>query len=330
MRYLTEKDRYLIEKSLQQKIPVKKIAEMIGCCRATVYNEIKRGTFIALGKLWQDEKRYGYDVGQRVYKENMSRRGCKRKLSVDDPFLADVAALILDKKYSPEAALYTLPDRKLCVKSIYNYVYAHRIKGVTVNNLPYAKPRKKKKNEEETTKREFSRGRSIEERPREILERKEYGHWEMDTVYSSRDDLTCLLVLSERMTRQELIFQIKDRTSKSVIKALDQYERKIGSPAFRAMFKSITCDNGMEFANWEAIERSCRTKLKRTITYFCHPYSSGERGTNENSNRFIRRWIPKGDDIGLYTKEEVQAIQNWMNNYPRRQFNGQSASDLVG
>lgn len=176
MKYLTEKDRYLIEKLHQEKTPVAKIAEMIGCCRATVYNEIKRGTFIARGKLWQDEKRYGYDVGQRIHKENMSRRGRKRKLSADDPFLSDVAALILNKKYSPEAALYALPDHKLCVKSIYNYVYAHRIKGVTVNNLPYAKPRKKKKNEEETTKREFSRGRSIEERPREILERKEYGH----------------------------------------------------------------------------------------------------------------------------------------------------------
>lgn len=328
MRYLTEKDRYLIEKSLQQKIPVKQIAEMIGCCRATIYNEIKRGTFIARGKLWQDEKRYGYDVGQRVHEINMSRRGCKRKLAGDDPFLSAVATLIFDQKYSPEAALYMLSDHKLCVKSIYNYVHARLIRGVAVNNLPYAKLKKGKK--EKTTKREFSRGRSIEERPKEILERKEYGHWEMDTVYSSRDDLTCLLVLSERKSRDELIFKIKDRTAKSVIKALDQYERKIGSPAFREKFKTITCDNGMEFADWQSIERSCRTKKERTTVYFCHPYCSGERGTNENSNRFIRRWIPKGDDIGLYSKAEIQAIQDWMNHYPRRQFGGLSASDLVG
>lgn len=328
MKYLTEKDRYLIEKSLKQKIPVKEIAEMIGCCRATVYNEIKRGTFIARGDLWQDEKRYGYDVGQRVHKTNMSRRGCKRKLSGEDPFLSAVAALILDEKYSPEAALYTLSDHKLCVKSIYNYVHARLIKGVAVNNLPYARPKSDKKYK--TKRKEFERGKSIEERPKEILERKEYGHWEMDTVYSSRDDLTCLLVLSERKFRDELIFKIKDRTARSVIKALDQYERKIGSPAFREKFKTITCDNGMEFADWQSIERSCRTKKKRTTVYFCHPYCSGERGTNENSNRFIRRWIPKGDDIGLYSKAEIQAIQDWMNHYPRRQFNGLSAADLVG
>lgn len=328
MKYLTEKDRYLIEKSLKQKIPVKKIAEMIGCCRATVYNEIKRGTFIARGDLWQDEKRYGYDVGQRVHKANMSRRGCKRKLSGDDPFLSAVAALILNEKYSPEAALYTLSDHKLCVKSIYNYVHARLIRGVAVNNLLYARPKSDKKYK--TKRKEFERGRSIEERPKEILERKEYGHWEMDTVYSSKDDLTCLLVLSERMSRDELIFKIKDRTAKSVIKALDQYERKIGSPAFREKFKTITCDNGMEFADWQSIERSCRTKKNRTTVYFCHPYCSGERGTNENSNRFIRRWIPKGDDIGLYSKAEIQAIQDWMNHYPRRQFGGLSAFDLVG
>ena len=122
----------------------------------------------------------------------------------------------------------------------------------------------------------------------------------------------------------------KDRTAKSVIRALDRYERKIGSPAFRGKFKTITCDNGMEFADWQSIERSCRTKKNRTTVYFCHPYCSGERGTNENSNRFIRRWIPKGDDIGLYSKAEIQAIQDWMNHYPRRQFNGLSAADLVG
>lgn len=263
MKYLTEKDRYLIEKLHQEKTPVAKIAEMIGCCRATVYNEIKRGTFIARGKLWQDEKRYGYDVGQRIHKENMSRRGRKRKLSADDPFLSDVAALILNKKYSPEAALYALPDHKLCVKSIYNYVYAHRIKGVTVNNLPYAKPRKKKKNEEETTKKEFSRGRSIEERPREILERKEYGHWEMDTVYSSRDDLTCLLVLSERKSRDELIFKIKDRTAKSVIRTLDQYERKIGSPAFRGKFRQLPAT--MEWNSQIGSLSKEAAELRRTV-----------------------------------------------------------------
>ncbi len=328
MKYLTEKDRYLIEKLHQEKTPVTKIAKMIGCCRATVYNEIKRGTFIARGKLWQNEKRYGYDVGQRIHKENMSRRGRKRKLSADDPFLSDIADMILNKKYSPEAVLYSLPDRKLCVKSLYNYVHAGLIAGVTVLSLPYAKPMYNKKYKGK--KRVFERGKSIEERPKEILKREEYGHWEMDTVYSSKDDLTCLLVLSERKTRQELVFQIKDRTAKSVIRALDQYERKIGSPAFREKFKTITCDNGMEFADWQSIERSCRTKKNRTTVYFCHPYCSGERGTNENSNRFIRRWIPKGDDIGLYSKSEIQAIQDWMNHYPRRQFDGLSAADLVG
>lgn len=86
MKYLTEKDRYLIEKLLQKKTPVAKIAETIGCCRATVYNEIQRGTYDAKGDLLQDEKRYGYDVGQRIHKENMSRRGRKRKLFADDPF----------------------------------------------------------------------------------------------------------------------------------------------------------------------------------------------------------------------------------------------------
>ena len=83
----------------------------------------------------------------------------------------------------------------------------------------------------------------------------------------------------------------------------------------------------MEFSDWEKIERSVRTKGKRTVTYFCHPYCSGERGTNENINRMIRRWIPKGDDIGLYKPEEIERIQEWINNYPRPQFNGFSSRE---
>jgi IS30 family transposase len=85
----------------------------------------------------------------------------------------------------------------------------------------------------------------------------------------------------------------------------------------------------MEFADWQSIERSCRTKGKRTKTFFCHPYCSCERGTNENINRMIRRWIPKGDDIGLYSSREISFIQNWINNYPRRIFNGKSSKELT-
>lgn len=328
MRHLTESDRKSIEQSLKKQIPVAKIAEVLGFHRSTIYKEIKKGTFLKLDSSdLSEQPEYGYDVGQRKYDALKHNKGRKKKLAQDDVFLQQVKNLIVTEKYSPEAVCYRVKTHPVCVKTIYNYIHAGYIPQVTTNLLPYAKNKKKKKNK--VVKREFKRGVSIEQRPEYVNKRQEYGHWEMDTVYSSRDDKTCLLVLSERMTREELIFRIKDRTTVSVIRALDRYERKIGTPAFCSKFLTITCDNGMEFANWEKIEKSCRTKGRRTVTYFCHPYCSGERGTNENTNKMIRRWIPKGDDIGLYSAKEIEKINKWINSYPRGIFGGLSAKEFL-
>ena len=150
----------------------------------------------------------------------------------------------------------------------------------------------------------------------------------MDTVVSGTGkSKACLLVLSERATREELIYKIAGKSCEYVIKALDRLERKIGTKTFRENFKTITCDNGVEFLNFEGIEKSSRNKrTKRTKVYYCHPYCSSERGTNENQNKLIRRFIPKGANIDDYTDEQIIYIQNWINNYPRKIFDGKSSN----
>jgi IS30 family transposase len=96
-------------------------------------------------------------------------------------------------------------------------------------------------------------------------------------------------------------------------------ERQMGRIKFKDTFKSITVDNGSEFLNSSEMERSCLSKKKaRTMVFYAHPYSAYERGSNENMNRMIRRFIPKGADIGKYSKQEIKRIENWLNNYPRK------------
>lgn len=165
--------------------------------------------------------------------------------------------------------------------------------------------------------------RSIEERPKEILDRNEYGHWEMDTVVGGKGkSKDCLLVMTERMTRREYIKKIPDKSTKSVSNALNDYEHFMGYKKFTETFKTITCDNGCEFSGTVGIEKSClKDNENRTTLYYCHPYSSYERGSNENANKLIRRFIPKGSDIGAYTDEQISYIQNWVNNYPRKILN---------
>jgi IS30 family transposase len=322
---MTDKDRYYIEIQLKRKTSVKDIADALGFSRVAVYAEIKRGLCIQRRHDLTEHVVYLSDYAERDADAKKKNHGDK-KHEPDSELLAELCRLIKHDKYSPYAAIKKLGcEDEICERTLYNYIYTGYIPGMSILDLPYSKPKKKKP---KTVKRPFSRGKSIEERPKDVLNRDSYGHWEMDTVYSSKDDLHCLLVLSERMSREEIIIKIKDRTSKSVIRALDGLERKIGTPAFRDKFKTITCDNGMEFADWQSIERSCRTKGRRTETYFCHPYCSGERGTNENINRMIRRFVPKGDDIGLYSSSEIQHIQDWINSYPRRLFDGRSANDV--
>ncbi|MDD2958426.1 MAG: IS30 family transposase, partial [Lachnospiraceae bacterium] len=94
--------------------------------------------------------------------------------------------------------------------------------------------------------------------------------------------------------------------------------------------KSITMDNGCEFSDQTGIEKSyCNKELKRTMVYYCHPYCSSERGSNENQNKFVRRFIPKGDSICLYSDKEIREMQDFMNNYPRDLFGGLSAYEYA-
>ena len=147
----------------------------------------------------------------------------------------------------------------------------------------------------------------------------------MDTVVGKQGTKTVLLVLSERVMRKELIFKIPSKSQAAVVKVLDRLERKMGK-LFEETFKTITCDNGCENLDFEGIERSIRNKKRRTKVYYAHPYSSWERGTNENINKMIRRFIPKGIDISEFTSKQIEQIQHWINNYPRRIFNGLSAN----
>lgn len=109
-----------------------------------------------------------------------------------------------------------------------------------------------------------------------------------------------------------------------MVRALDRLERIYGS-SFSRVFKTITVDNGSEFADCEGLERSCRRKGKRTTVYYCHPYSSYERGSNENLNKMIRRLFPKGTSFDSVTARDVRRVEEWLNNYPRKIFGYESA-----
>lgn len=323
-KYITEYERYKIEGWLECGLPVAKIADNLGKCTKTIYNEIKRGTVELIDTHLKPYKKYLADYAQRQYEEKRKYKGRKTNISENKSLYEYIRFMLHDQRLSPYAVSENLKQSgidNVCEKTIYNYVHSGLIPGVTIQDLSYSR-RKQVKHKIKRIPKNYSMKKTlIEDRPAYISDRKEYGHWEMDTVYSGRNrGKACLLVLSERMTREEIIIKLKDRKAESVVAALDQLERQIGKKRFRSQFRSITCDNGIEFSDIAGITRNDRTTL-----YFCHAYASAERGTNENQNKLIRRFIPKGRDIGKYTKKQIQEIQDWMNILPRKLFGGLSA-----
>ena len=170
-------------------------------------------------------------------------------------------------------------------------------------------------------------GTSIENRPKEIDDRAVVGDWEMDCVEGKKKTKKTLLVLTERKSRREIIRPMRDQTARSVVRALDSLEREYGAN-FSKIFRTITVDNGSEFADCAGMEKSCRRKGNRTKIYYCHPYSSYERGSNENVNKMIRRWFPKGTDFRKITAKAIQKVEDWINNYPREILGFRTAEEV--
>ena len=156
-------------------------------------------------------------------------------------------------------------------------------------------------------------GRSIEQRPQEVNKRDVFGHWECDLVlgHKTKDD-EVLLTLSERMSREFLIIKIPDKTATSVMNAFKSL-RKQYSEHWNDIFKTITTDNGSEFADLSQLE-----DISKSLVYYAHPYTSCDKGTVERHNGLIRRFIPKGDYIHNYSLQQIINIETWCNSLPRK------------
>lgn len=162
------------------------------------------------------------------------------------------------------------------------------------------------------------------------LYRKEYGTSRKGQAYSRYDENTGVYTqYVDKRTGRTCNGEIFDEAKGPVsVIAGGQLQLK-SSGASASIFKSITFDNGTEFAAAEGLERSCVNKrLPRTKVYFCHPYSSWERGTNENTNGMIRRRFPKGTNFAAVTNAQIAQAENWINNYPRKIL-GYKSSEIV-
>lgn len=333
-KHLSQNDRIKMETMLNSGHKVVEVAEYLHVHRSTIYREIKRGEYTHRNSDYTEETRYSSDLGQKNHDWNAQGKGRNIKIGNDRPLAEYIEGKIIEDKYSPEAALAAAAESgiefttSISVRTLYRYIDKGIFLKLTNKDLP-VKGKRKKHNKRVRVQKRASAGESIENRPDEVKDREIFGHWEMDTVKGKQGvTKSCMLVLTERKTRDEIIVKLPDQKAASVVEAIDRLERKWGD-MFTKVFRSITVDNGVEFSDYEGLERSVLHEgEKRTFAFYCHTYSSWERGSNENNNRLIRRHIPKGEDFDEKQDRDIEYIENWINNYPRGIFGFKTSAQL--
>ena len=306
---MTKQERKHLEFLWNKGISKRQIAKQMGRSHSTICRAINNP------KNWEWKrtksrllttvsKSYSAEKAQSNYETNKMKCGAKYKFVGNETLFSEIEKSIL-KGLSPDMAIGRLKYEGVKVditaRTIYNYV-TQGISKVTPFDLRY-KLRRKIFRQKKLRVHKRKMGKSIEERTENINNRTEFGHWEGDCIVDKNDN--AILVIIERMSRCCVLRKLEKHESREVLEKLKEIKSKY-------CMRSITVDNGSEF--WKI------TQLENESfdVYFTRPYSSFEKGSVENLNGIIRRFIPKGSNLSALTLETIERIQNQINDYPRK------------
>jgi IS30 family transposase len=291
--HINTEERSNIEILHQLGYSARKIAEILRRHHSSISRELKRNT-----------SKTGYQKDLAQYKYQIRRRACKPKGKLT-PEIANEIKVRMQCRWSPEAIVGRLFQGELSFKTIYRWLYQGLLPGVTKKDLRFKGKRRKSGDK----RGHLHVGRAIHDRPKAVENREEFGHWEADTIVSGRGkSRTCLATFLERKSRMYLAIQIEDRTASSMQKAIHEVVYR-----YPEAFKTVTVDRGKEFACSQKIEEELELPM-----YFADPYSSWQRGANENSNGLLREFIPKSSDISKVSKQQLAVYLAYIVHRPRK------------
>lgn len=301
-RQLTSDERYTLGRLHRQGYRQAHIALILDRHPSTICRELQRNRTRHDGA-YRPSKAGAYTRGRR------SRS--RRNLRIDSAAWAAVSYL-LRLKWSPEQIANTLSQAgivRISHETIYRRIWADKKAGGTLYKHLRGSPKQRRKRYGAYDSRGRLAGkRHVSERPAQIELREEFGHWEIDTVAGSTSH--CVLTLVERATGLTLIGKLPDHTTAAT-------NRRLNKLIARApwIFKTISADNGTEFHRYAEIEKKWNLKF-----YFCTPYHSWERGTNENTNGLIRQYLPKRTSMEHLTQQRCDHIAQQLNSRPRKRY----------
>lgn len=339
--HLTNADRNKIQALVNQKNKKGKrifnnsyIATYLNVHRSTISRELnKRKSYRFMVRSGRSfEKPYNATDAHNNYlfKRGLSKgQYILRKYQIMANFITDKIKI---DKWAPDAIIGFMKTHNyfnkdgfcsITTPTVYNAI-RYGIIGVKIEDTRRMKYKTEYKYKEKSSLPDSKIPFSIELRPEEINNRSTFGHFEIDTLIGTRRGRhECLLTMTERKTRFEMIFKISAKNSENVVNKINQLKIFMNKQ-YNNIFKSFSTDNGTEFSNFMEIIKDTKTSI-----YFCHPYCSGEKGTNEKSNSMIRYFIPKKTLIENYTFDDINNIANWMNNYPRKILNYKTPLEVL-
>ncbi len=308
--HLTIEERTSIAHLHKQGVSLRQIAITIGRNVSTIKRELDRN--------YTPNKKGDNDY----YPYSSQKRYEKRKSEAHNiiQFPLEVIQIIeqrIKETWSPEQiAAYYKNNGFPCYKTIYKWIN----EGIIINGNKSLLRRKGKGGWYETRGKQ-NRGKSIRKRDKRIYKRADYGHWELDTVVSGLGkSKSCFITLVERKSRFYKAIKSPNRHADVVARLIIDYLKQYPSE----LVKTITTDNGKEFAEWEQIEKELNCEV-----YFCDTFCAWQKGSNENSNGLLREFFPKGYNLNRYTQVYIDKKVNLINNRPRKCNNWISPSKLM-
>lgn len=312
-KHLSLHEREQIETLLKNNLSIRGIALLLNRSPSTISREIKRNYWEAFRSV------YNFSCAQR--KADNRKFVAKKPIKMNDPELFNFVTSQLKMKLSPEQISGKAKVLNLGYSISYETIYLYIYKSIRefICYLPQRRKKRQKRSNEKLSRAIIPNRIGINERPSDINNRKEFGHWEADTVEGIKGK-SALNVMVERKSGYVMISKISDKsaieTKKAICKNLESMPKSV--------FQSITYDNGTENVLHGEINDKYHIQ-----SYFCNPYSSWEKGSVENLNGLIRRYFPKKTNFDIISEEEIKSVEFELNNKPRKRFDFLTPNEVL-
>lgn len=310
-------EREEISRGLSVSEPLRAIARRLGRAPSTISREVRRNGGLARYRATASD--------QAAWDRALRPKPCKLACS---PQLAQAVSAKLRRKWSPEQIAGWLrrsfpeePYRQVSHETIYRSLYIQARGVLKKELLEHLRARRTiRRSRHASLKRDglgqIKNAASISERPASVEDRAVPGHWEGDLIGGTKNSYIATLV--ERHSRYVMLVKVANKDTRSVVSALIRQTQRLP----RELYQSLTWDRGKELADHPRLTLATDVEV-----YFCDPQSPWQRGSNENTNRLLRQYFPRGTDLSLYSQAKLSAVARQLNERPRKTLEYQTPAE---